>query len=355
MKSQSPIRTTEALARALGLSRWTVSRALNGSPGVSAATAARVRNEAARRGFHPNALARGLRSGQSDAVGVILPDPEDYHLGTKLRLLREALEARGRIVVWQVTNGSASGEEEALARFCAMRIFQVVSFASRLDRSAVLESTFAASGGRILAVDPLGNLSGVEVDRAHAMWMAGRHLIECGCRGLCVVGLDPESSYSPQRMKGLRRITRSGMLKKPPLMLFADPRDGVFETGRALGRRYAALGANRPGGVIALSDRVAIMMNAELARHGLTAPVHYRIVGYDASAMAAVANPELTTIDPRPEQVISRVVDELLSNGSLPEKVIRITPRLVIRESTAGGQHAGRRPISQTISATVAR
>ncbi len=62
--------------------------------------------------------------------------------------------------------------------------------------------------------------------------------------------------------------------------------------------------------------------------------------------MTAVANPELTTIVPRPEQVISRVVDELLSDGPLPEKVIRIIPRLVIRESAAGGQHVGRHPIS---------
>lgn len=338
MKSQHPIRTTEALARALGLSRWTVSRALNGSPGVSVATAARVRDEAARRGFHPNALARGLRSGQSDAVGVILPDPEDYHLGTKLRLLREALEARGRIVVWQVTNGSVSGEGEALARFCAMRIFQVVSFASRLDRSAVLTSSFAASGGRILAVDPLGNLPGVEVDRARAMWIAGRHLIERGCRRLCIAGLDPTSAYSPQRMKGLRRIERSGMLKKPPLILSAETNDGAFESGRTLAWRYAALGTHRPEGVIALSDRVAIAMNAELARHGLVAPACYRIVGYDASDMAAAANPELTTIDPRPEQMISRVVDDLLSGSPLPEKVIRIVPRLVIRESTTGGR-----------------
>ena len=337
MKSQPPIRTTEALARALGLSRWTVSRALNGAPGVSAATAVRVRSEAAQRGFHPNALARGLRSGQSDAVGVIMPDPEDYYLGAKLRHLREALEARGRTVVWQVTNGSVSAEEEALARFGAMRTFHVVSFASRLDRVAVAGSSFAASGGRILAVDPLGNLPGVEVDRAHAMWMAGRHLIECGCRRLCIAGLDPESAYSPQRMKGLRRIERSGILKKPPLVLSTNTAANAFEAGRDLGRRYAALGRNRPEGVIAPSDRVAVAMNAELARHGLTAPADYRIIGYDASDLAAASNPALTTIDPRPERVILRVVEELLSSAPLPEKVIRIVPRLVIQESTAGG------------------
>ena len=68
---------TAQLARLLGLSRWTVSRALNGHAGVDPRTAERIKEAARREGFSPSLLGSGLRSGRTNLVGICLPDLVD--------------------------------------------------------------------------------------------------------------------------------------------------------------------------------------------------------------------------------------------------------------------------------------
>ncbi len=63
----------KAIATALGVSVTTVSRALGGYADVSASTRARVEAEARRRGYRPNTQARRLKTGKTDAVGLVYP------------------------------------------------------------------------------------------------------------------------------------------------------------------------------------------------------------------------------------------------------------------------------------------
>ena len=91
--SGEEISSTAELAERLNLSRWTVSRVLNGHDGVRPETVARIQAAMSQYGFSPNALAQGLKTGHTNIIGICLPELEGLYLGQKLEFLRNALAA----------------------------------------------------------------------------------------------------------------------------------------------------------------------------------------------------------------------------------------------------------------------
>src|SRR5690606_23635790 len=104
------VATTSALARHLGLSRWTVSRVLNGHPGVRPDTVARVRAAMDELGFTPDPLARGLRGTPTGAVGVCFSELESPILARKTATLQRLLREAGLRSLIELTNGEADLE-----------------------------------------------------------------------------------------------------------------------------------------------------------------------------------------------------------------------------------------------------
>ncbi|MEX1119631.1 MAG: LacI family DNA-binding transcriptional regulator [Terrimicrobiaceae bacterium] len=340
MKRQprNAIRTTSALAEVLGLSRWAVSRSLNGGAGVSAETAERVKEAARQLGFRPNTLARGLRAGQTEVVGVCLPDPEEYYLGGKLGALLSAIFERGLEPLLQVTDGSPASEERALGRFAAMRCPKVVTFACRLGARNPAIRALETGGTKLIHLDPIGNVTGTQViaDRAEAMLLAVRHLHERGHRRFCVAGLEEGSAYAGQRRLGLRHgADEVGVEYAQAFVFLASPQvPSDFEAGKRLAGAWLELGRGRPGSIIALNDRVAFAMMSELKTHGLRAPQDFGVIGYDATELGEFCDPPLTTIDPRHELLIAKAAENLWGENTGRTNRIRIAPTLIARAST---------------------
>jgi DNA-binding LacI/PurR family transcriptional regulator len=333
------IRTTSALAEALGLSRWTVSRALNGGSGVSEKTAQRVKEAARQQGFRPSTLARGLRAGQTDVVGICLPDPEAFFLGGKLGYLLAAIFERGLEPLLQVTDGTTDSEERALGHFAAMRCARVVTFAARLGAKHPALRAMEAAGTRVMHVDPISShLTGAQVmaDRAAAMFLAVRHLHSAGHRRYCVAGLDDGSAYAGQRHEGLRRAASELNLdgERDFVFLNCPPGRSNFETGSLLAEAWLKLGRKKPAAIIALNDRMAFAMMATLRCDKIFAPDDFAIVGYDATQLGMFCDPALTTIDPRHQFLIEKAVDGLWSKEAKRAVRFRIAPKLIVRAST---------------------
>jgi len=328
-----PIRSTGDLARVLGLSRWTVSRALNGHADIGAETAERVRREAERLGFAPSLIGRSLRSGTTDLIGVSLPDLEDFYLTGKVKLLQECLAAGGWRVVMQMGAGEAD-ERAAHATFASMRCAGVVAVASRAGSFEVLDR----AGIPVVAVDALIKTDTVEIrtDRAHAMRLVLRHLHGVGHRGALTVGFNATGSrYQSERVNAMR--AEAGKLGWSAKALTFEDADegGDFAVGEALAKRYLAGTGRRPRAVVALNDRVAFGFLETVRREGLSVPGDVAVVGYDDSELATYANPSITSINPRSGQLIEVAVERLLSGiaGKPTPGRTLIRPMLVVRES----------------------
>lgn len=333
------IQTTAELARQLGVSRWTVSRALNGHGGVGRETAERIREAAKQSGFSPSILGRGLRAGRTDLVGVCVPDLEDYFLTSKISRLQEAVLTCGLHAMLHITDGSESGERWAIERFAAMHCSALVLIASSLTAGDGVFAGLHAGGMAVVSIDPRhpGHRLVVSTDRVRAMRDAARWCFEAGHAHIAVAGIIAQSPYGKQRIRGIRAgCCDAGMDYKRDITSLVSPVDlNDFASGSQLAAEYLHRFQPPYPPVIALNDRVAIAMIQGLRAGGLRVPDDVSMIGFDNADFSAYSEPPLSTIDPQVESLISHAV-ELLIPGASPDsrKHILVRPKLIHREST---------------------
>lgn len=331
-----PVQSTAQLARELGLSRWTVSRALNGHSSISPETAARVLEMARHHGFSPNILGRGLRAGKTNLVGICLPGLEEYYLTSKVSRLTEAVAARQHQPVLQIIDGTPEAENAALERFAAMRCAAVVIIASRLKEDTPGLRSLTTAQTTVLRIDPLEAAPGrtAGIDRREAMRAAVEHLHGLGHRRAAVFGFHKASAYSTQRQAGLKSACkRFGWDWEHDVLFFdSENQKNDFEAGGRMAEQFLRT-PQRPSAIIALNDRMALGATHKLQSAGLRVPKDVSVIGYDNADFSAYTEPSLTTLDPHVETLISRAVDLLFSKEE-PTRPVLVRPKLIARDST---------------------
>ncbi|CAN5572207.1 LacI family DNA-binding transcriptional regulator [soil metagenome] len=329
------VRSTAQLAKTLGLSRWTVSRALNGHPGLNPQTVARIKETARTHGFAPSVLGRGLRSGRTNLVGICLPNIVDYFLTTKIAHLEKALQAQGLHPLLQIMNGEPGVENSALERFASMHCTGVVVIASKLKEADPGFRSLAASKIPVVHIDPLRSKASpsVSTDRHSAMVDALLHLHQLGHRRLVAAGISSETSYGKQRVSGLKAGCRkAGWIFQRDILILPPPAaPDDFAAGVLLAEEFQRT-ANDFSAILALNDRVASGMMRCLTEAGLHIPKDLSIVGYDNADFSPYATPSLTTIDPKVECLIERAVEMLMAGTSEATALVR--PSFIERDST---------------------
>lgn len=334
------IRSTADLAGRLGISRWAVSRALNGRPGVSAETARRVREAVERSGFQPNPLAQGLRGGRTRYVGICLPELGSFYLEPKLEFLRAEMAARGYQLMVGMTSGDPEREREMLRQFGSFRVAAAVAVASQQPRRVIHE--LESQGTPLLLVDPLGagQAGAVALDRRSGMREAASHLLEHGHRRLGVLGILGDTLYTRKRLEGVAmacteqgfEVGRTVCSIALPGQAGSDLQRGFQSAGEVLRQRPA------PTAILALNDDVALGLIAGLQAAGVAVPGDLSVVGYDNREIGAFSTPKLTTIDARPDELMRLVAGELLamieSGAKRPARTLWLETKLVARESS---------------------
>ncbi|GAA2966668.1 LacI family DNA-binding transcriptional regulator [Actinokineospora diospyrosa] len=307
----------EEVARLAGVSRSTVSRVLNGSPGVSLRTRAAVLSAVAALRYRPNQAARSLASTRTDTVAVVVSEDPDRcfdgeFLAGVLRGITSGLAGR-RVVV-------------------AMNPFEV----SDVDGAIVLSlNGHDPLPGRlpipvVLVGRPLGTgMSYVDSDNLGGGVLAGRHLVARGRRRVGVLAGPADVAACVDRVAGVRRA-----LGQPPAAVLR-----CAMTAEAGAAAMAGLLASAPevDGVFCASDAIAIGALRYLRSVGTTVPEEVSVVGFDDSGLARVCTPALTTVRQSPEDLGAtaawRLAAHLAGEQDLPQSIVLPT-ELVVRGSS---------------------
>ena len=321
------------IARSLGISVTTVSRALAGYDDVAAATRERVQAEAARIDYRPNATARRLRSGRSEAIGVVLPAaPGQFDDPFFLRMLSAigpAL-AKARLDLLVTTARPGADEMRAYRHLVESRKVDGILLARtrRHDERIgfLLDRDFPfVAHGRSEEPRPFAS---VDIDGEAACRAACERLLGFGHRRIALINALPIYMFAHHRAAGWRAAAGTGQA----LREVEPTEENGFLAMQDL------LRTERPTAVLCATDRLAVGALHALSHAGLRAGRDVSIIGYDDLPLATYTDPPLTTIAQPIERAARRMVEMLLArmDGAPADGMQDIWPAQLIPRHSDG-------------------
>ncbi len=340
-KTPGVIRSTAEFARHVGLARTTVSRVLNGQPGLQQKTIDRVQRALAETGFTPNAHAMLMKGGRTAMIGICMEDLATPPALRKLATLQRVLRARGFASLIEVfTPGNG---REVVRHFQSLRVEAVV-FIGHFLREEV-EARIAgltAQGVPHLVIDQYG-LAGantVALHRSAGMVQVVNHLLDLGHRTFGGLGLTKGPMSRIDRQTGVQAALQARGLDPEECVVSVDhlhERQNDFQYGRDLAATFAAR-PDRPTAYLGYNDEIAIGALRGFQEAGLRVPRDVSITGFNNQEICHMTAPTLTTVDQNIDATIAVAAEILLSQLGKPlpgRPLVRtIEPQLIVREST---------------------
>ncbi|MFJ7331026.1 LacI family DNA-binding transcriptional regulator [Streptomyces cyaneofuscatus] len=332
--------TLEEVAARAGVGRGTASRVINGSPRVSEATREAVEAAVAELGYVPNRAARALAGNRTDAIALVVPEPEtrffaEPYFSAIVRGVGAALADTDMQLL--LTLAGNDRERRRLAQYLtAHRVDGVLLVAVHADDPLpeLLEQLgmpCVISGARH-ANEPLASVDSDNFDGARA---AVEHLITRGRRSVATITGRLEVYGAQRRLDGYRAALAAAGL--PPDERLIAPADFTEEGGA---RAMRELLARRPhlDAVFAASDVMAAGARQVLREAERRIPEDVALIGFDDSVVARHMHPALTSVRQPIEEMGRRMAQLLLEEiaGRVGEErpTVVLPTELVVRDSS---------------------
>ena len=322
------------MAEAAEASISTVSRSFHMPELVRPQTRDRVLAVASRLGYTPNRAARGLITGRTGNLGLLVPDIANPFFPALVKAAQARARARDYSVFLADTEEDPDAELQ-LIRAMSKQVDGVIACSSRMSEAKLREA--AALTSLVLVNRRSPGVPAVWMDMNGGMRQAIEHLYALGHRR-CVYLAGPRPSWSNrQRQKALLASTRELGMGTTIL--------GPYEPGYEAGLRAAdqAL-AEAPTAILAYNDLIALGVLARLTDRGITVPDQVSVTGFDDIHMARIASPPLTTVS-APTAVVGQAAVDLLLGPPDGRRAREIKTELRVRSSTGPPPEAGR-PVS---------
>jgi DNA-binding LacI/PurR family transcriptional regulator len=323
------------VAKQAGVSEATVSRVLNGKPGISEATRAAVLTALDVIGYERPTQ---LRRGRARMVGLIVPELQNPIFPALAEGISGGLAQRGFNAVLCTRTGSMSETEYVdmlLARQVSGMIFAGGQYAEadapheHYERLRKLRLPVVLVNAAADHID----FPRVSTDDAVAMEQAHSHLIALGHERIGLVLGPADHMPSRRKLESFDAAERHAGREPDPKVV--ERSMFSLEGGQAAANRLIDRGVT---GIVCASDPLALGAIRAVRRRGLNAPADVSVVGYDDSAFMNCTDPPLTTVR-QPIESIGRAAVSMLTSqmegAQVPAEELFFEPELVVRGSTA--------------------
>lgn len=232
--------SVQSIANDLGLSKATVSSILSGNgkaKGFSAATIETVRNYADSLGYIPNLLARGLSTGKSNTVGLIIPAVGDTFYSQITQAIEKPLGERGYSLIVASSEGDSEKESKLIQLLRSQKVEGLIIAPSKLQSPEITE--MVSSGFPLVLVDryyPQFDTNYVVVDNEGASRELVKCLIKNGAKKVAILTTDTHLFVMKRRLFGYKSaLADAGMNVDDSLCLSIDRADYHNDTWKQLG------------------------------------------------------------------------------------------------------------------------
>ncbi len=333
-----------ALAKDLGISVGTVSRALNGYEDVSEATRQRVFARVKETGYRPNPGARRLKTGKTSAIGVVLPaaSTEGQILdatyssllgGVALEVEKEGYHLHATLQARQDPEVEA-GLYENFIRGGWVDAILIVRTRIRDPRIALAHKNHVpfVTYGRSDTTKPY---SWVDTDNEKAFYLATRRQFEFGHQRIALLNAPAEFFFARLRQQGYERaFGEKGIAPDKALMVQGDMSEkSGYNLCRALLERRQP-----PTSFVCATDTIAVGAIAACRERGLKVGSQVSVMGYGNSNASAYSDPPLTTIEHQVFENGRHIGQTLLRllKGEAPQNFHYLEPVVLVPRGSDG-------------------
>ncbi len=321
------------VAKAAGVSHSTVSRALADNPLIAEATRTRIQRIAKKMGYAPDAIARGLVTQHTRAIGVIVTSIADPFVSEVVRGIEEIAGDHQYRVFLGTSHNDPTREVNLVKAMREWRVDGVIVASSRVG--ALYKPMLREIGAPIIVINNEHEgsyIHSVAVDDVQGAELATRHLIEQGHRVIGHISGPAGYTSADNRLAGYRHaLTIAKIPFDSSLVIPGNGRaDGGEQVTQLLSRSPTSTA------IFCYNDMTAIGALAALKRHGRRVPEDISLIGFDDIPFAAYVDPPLTTIH-QPKDKMGRLATGMLLDLLSGKKVANVVKQgeLIVRESTS--------------------
>lgn len=335
--------TISEMAKKLGVSTATVTKALHGQGRISAVTVERVKNLAREMNYIPNIAARALRTNVKNAVGLlIVSDITNPWYSQMTSLLEKELSDRGLTMLLALGKNDPGKMPDILENFIGNGVRGILAGPIATKKDLEL---FQAAIDRNIPLIIFGNieplpLNFVAIEQSTGAKIAVEHLYKQGHRRIMYFGAPEKSS---RRQKGTRSAGYTEFMEQHGLI----PEYYSFDT-LEFNRKVAFLAAKKllkefpgekmPTALFCHNDDIALGVIPALQQAGLNVPNDISVIGFDDIAESDFFLPELTTIGGLMDSIskeLLNALDQLVRSEQTGLYQKFIIPELILRSTTS--------------------
>ena len=294
--------TIKDIARELGVSPSTVSRALKDNPDISQETRDLIHKYAKEHNYKPNAMALNLRTNRSNTIGVIIPQLIHHFFSCVLSGIEEVASKAGYNILVAQSNEKYEQEVKIIQSFQTARVCGVISSLAKDTAQYNHYQELLDNNIPIVFYDricPNIKTGRVVVDDYAGSFAAVEYMIQTGCKRIFFYSADSHLEISKNRRNGFLDAMRKYKIPVDNDMIKqCDTREHAIAITPDILERD-----DRPDGFFAINDETAagILYACKIA--GLKVPDDVSICGFTDGAIAQNTDPKLTTVEQHGEEV----------------------------------------------------
>jgi len=330
--------TIKDIAKILGISVSTVSRALKNHPDISETTKNQVNELARKLNYEPNALALNLRMNKTFTIGVIIPEIVHHFFSSVISGIEDVAYDKGYNVMVCQSNESYEREVINAQALLSNRVDGVLISVAKSTLDFNHFRNFINQGVPIVFFDRI--CTEILTDRVitndeGGAFLATEHLISIGCRRIAHFSGPQNLLIGQGRLAGYIRALKQYQIPfDPNLILYCDSREAAIEKTTDFINKNPDV-----DGIFAVNDSTAIAVMQMVQKTGKNVPKDISVVGFGDGPNTLIVCPPLTTVEQKGYEMGMEAVKLLLNKienettaDSFQTKVL--TPLLIAREST---------------------
>ncbi len=317
MKSKA---TLKQIAKELGVSVSTVSKALNGSPEISEPTKQRVQEYAKLKNYKPNVIGLNLKNRRTKTIGVIIPNILNSFFAKVFSGIEKVADENGYKVITCISNESLDKEINALEMLSNGTIDGfILSVAEESQKQKKFDhfTSIINEGTPIVMFDRIAtevNCDKVIVDDFESAVHATEHLIKTGCKKIALLSSIDNLSVGKHRAEGFYSAMKKNKLKVDDSLVILTENSDDFNA--KIGGFFIK---NKPDGVFALDEHASVTAMKLGIQNGYKIPQDLSIIGFADGVWSRRMTPSLSTVSqhgPEIGEVAAKLLIDKLENAS---------------------------------------